>query len=95
MRFSELADWYFENYAPVELKESTVYNYKTQYENHLAPKIGNMKLKDITTPKITELMQSYTLNPTSKNFRIRHNLSGWCTNCTLRALLRYFYHRHN
>lgn len=63
MRFSELAEWYFQNYAPVELKESTVYNYKSQYENHLAPKIGNMKLKDITTPKITELMQSYTLNP--------------------------------
>lgn len=63
MRFSELAEWYFQNYAPVELKESTVYNYKSQYENHLAPKIGNMKLKDITTPKITKLMQSYTLNP--------------------------------
>ena len=28
MRFSELADWYFENYAPVELKESTAYTYK-------------------------------------------------------------------
>ena len=47
MRFSELAEWYFQNYAPVELKESTVYNYKSQYENHLAPKIGNMKLKDL------------------------------------------------
>lgn len=62
MRFSELADWYFSNYAPVELKESTTYNYKSQYDNHLAPVIGNMKLKDITTPKITELMQSYKLN---------------------------------
>ena len=28
MRFSELADWYFSNYAPVELKEGTAYNYK-------------------------------------------------------------------
>ena len=27
MRFSELADWYFTNYAPQELKESTVYTY--------------------------------------------------------------------
>ncbi|MDO5560917.1 MAG: site-specific integrase [Oscillospiraceae bacterium] len=62
MRFSELADWYFSSYAPVELKESTTYNYKSQYDNHLAPVIGNMKLKDITTPKITEIKQSYKLN---------------------------------
>ena len=27
MRFSELADWYFTNFAPVELKASTVYTY--------------------------------------------------------------------
>ena len=63
MRFSELAEWYFKNYAPVELKEGSAYNYKSQYENHLAPIIGNMKLKDITTPRLTELMQSYELNP--------------------------------
>lgn len=63
MRFSELAEWYFKNYAPVELKESSIYNYKSQYENHLAPIIGNTKLKDITTPRLTELMQNYDLNP--------------------------------
>lgn len=63
MRFSELADWYFANYAMTQLKESSTYNYKSQYDNHLAPIIGNMKLKDITTPRITELMQSYDLNP--------------------------------
>lgn len=65
MRFSELADWYFANYAASQLKESSVYNYRSQYDNHLAPIIGNMKLKDITTPRITELMQSYDLNPTT------------------------------
>lgn len=54
MRFSELADWYFQNYAAVELKETTAYNYESAYRNHLAPKLGNVKLKDITTPKITE-----------------------------------------
>lgn len=32
MRFSELADWYFTNYAPQELKESTIYTYKGQYK---------------------------------------------------------------
>ena len=37
MRFSELAEWYFENYAPVELKEGTLYNYKSTYKNHIEP----------------------------------------------------------
>ncbi len=63
MRFSELADWYFENYAPVELKPSTAYTYKGQYNNHIKPVIGNMKLKEITSPKLTRIMKSMTLNP--------------------------------
>lgn len=65
MRFFELADWYFANYAPHELKESTAYTYKGQYKNHIEPVLGNMKVKDITTPKLTQIMQSYDLNPAS------------------------------
>lgn len=65
MRFSELADWYFTNYAPVELKASTVYTYKGQYKKHIEPVLGNMKLKDITTPKLTQVMQLLDLNPVS------------------------------
>ena len=63
MRFSELADWYFTNFAPVELKASTVYTYTGQYKKHIKPVLGNVKLKDITTPKLTQVMQSYNLNP--------------------------------
>lgn len=63
MRSSELADWYFENYASIELKPNTAYTYKGQYNNHIKPVIGNMKLKDITTPKLTRIMKSLTLNP--------------------------------
>ncbi|WP_294755315.1 site-specific integrase [uncultured Ruminococcus sp.] len=63
MRFSELAGWYFENYAPIELKPSTAYTYNGQYKKHLKPVLGNMKLKDITTPKLTRIMKSYNLNP--------------------------------
>ena len=62
MRFSELADWYFTNFAPIELKASTVYTYTGQYKKHIKPVLGNMKLKDITTPKLTQVMQSYKLN---------------------------------
>lgn len=65
MRFSELAEWYFANYAPHELKESTVYTYNGQYKKHIEPVLGNMKVKEITTPKLTQLMQSFELNPTT------------------------------
>lgn len=65
MRFSELADWYFENFAPVELKPSTADTYKGQYEKHIKPVIGNMKLKEITTPKLTSVMKTFKLKPQS------------------------------
>ena len=63
MRFFELADWYFTNYAPQELKESTIYTYKGQYKNHIEPVLGNIKVKDINAPRLTQIMQSYDLNP--------------------------------
>lgn len=63
MRFSELADWYFENYAPVELKEGTVYNYKSAYNNHIRPVLGNVRVKDINTPRLTQFVQSLKLQP--------------------------------
>ena len=63
MRFSELADWYFENYAPVELKEGTVYNYKSAYNNHIKPVLGNVRIKDINTPRLTQFVQSLKLQP--------------------------------
>lgn len=63
MRFSELAEWYFENYAPIELKEGTVYNYKSAYKNHIEPVFGNTKVKDINTPRLTQFVQSLKLQP--------------------------------
>ncbi len=65
MRFSELADWYFANYATIELKPSTAYTYKGQYDKHIKPVLGNMKLREITTPKLTRIMQTYKLKPQS------------------------------
>ncbi len=63
MRFSELAEWYFENYAPIELKEGTMYNYQSAYKNHIAPVFGNVKVKDINTPRLTQFVQSLKLHP--------------------------------
>lgn len=63
MRFSELVEWYFTNYAPIELKESTAYTYRGQYNNHIAPILGNVKVKDINIPRLTQFVQSLKLNP--------------------------------
>ena len=65
MRFSELAEWYFSNYALQKLKESTVYTYKGQYKKHIEPILGNVKVKDINAPRLTQIMQSYDLNPST------------------------------
>lgn len=65
MKFSELADWYFENYAPNELKGSTAYTYLGQYNNHIKPLLGHVRIKDINPPKLSQLMQTIELNPTS------------------------------
>ena len=43
MRFSELADWYFTNYAGVELKDSTIYTYQGQYKNHIGKKVRTLR----------------------------------------------------
>lgn len=69
MKFSELVDWYFENYALEELKPTTIMNYKSQYKNHISPFLGHKKLKEITAPMLTEFLrqlgQQYNLNPTT------------------------------
>jgi integrase len=65
MRFSELCNWYFANYAASELKEVTSFNYKIDAEKHIIPVFGNYKLKDITTAKISEFYKSLELSPSS------------------------------
>lgn len=58
MRFSELADWYFENYSSEELKPVTVMNYKGAYKNHIKEYLGNKKLKEITPPLLTDFLKT-------------------------------------
>ena len=65
MRFSSLCEDYFKIFAPNSLKESTTYNYDTTCKNHLIPKFGNYKLKDITTADISEFLTTMTLAPAS------------------------------
>ena len=63
MRFSEMAEWFIENYAKNELKEITAYNYESQIKNHLLPELGNIKLKDFTPAKITAFFKTREYAP--------------------------------
>ena len=63
MRFSDMAEWYIENYAQNELKEITAYNYKRQIKRNLLPELGNIKLKDFSPAKITAFFKERTLAP--------------------------------
>lgn len=63
MRFSELCAWYFDNFAPNNLKDVTAYNYTSTVATHINPVFGNMKLKEITTPKMTAFYKSLNLKP--------------------------------
>lgn len=66
MRFSELCEWYFDNYAPSKLKEVTIYNYQSTVKHHIAPTFGNVKLKDITTARLSEFFKTVPLAPGSQ-----------------------------
>jgi len=63
MRFSDMAEWYIENYAQNELKEITAYNYERQIKRNLLPELGNIKLKDFSPAKITAFFKERTLAP--------------------------------
>ena len=56
MRFSELGDLYFSQYAPNCLKEITAYTYEGSYRKNILPVFGNTRLKDLTTARITEFL---------------------------------------
>lgn len=53
MRFSELCELYFEQYAPAKLKPVTTYNYRSAVQNHLLPEFGALRLRELTTPRLS------------------------------------------
>ena len=63
MRFSEMVEWFIDNYAKNKLKPITAYNYESQIKNHLLPELGNIKLKDFTPAKITHFFKTRTYAP--------------------------------
>lgn len=71
MRFSELGDLYFSQYAPNCLKAVTAYTYEGSYRKNIKPVFGNTRLKDITTSRITEFLLE--LGKTKKPQTVRKN----------------------
>jgi hypothetical protein len=52
IRFSELAQWYYNQVAVHKLKPTTYANSRTLMDLYVLPYIGNMKLKEINTARI-------------------------------------------
>lgn len=72
MRFSDMAEWYIENYAKNELKEITAYNYERQIKRNLLPELGNIKLKEFSPAKITAFFKELQLSPCYLSESIRY-----------------------
>lgn len=63
MRFHELAEKYFAEYAPQRLKEVTAYNYEINVKTRINPVFGNAKLKDMTTADISSFLTGLDMAP--------------------------------
>ena len=53
MRFNELVEIYFRDFAPNELKPVTRYNYEKDLAIHITPIFGNRKIMSIKTSELT------------------------------------------
>lgn len=67
MRFNQLCDIYFSEYAPNKLKEVTAEHYKSNVKNHIKPVFGNMKLKDIETSDVSAFLTGLDCKPLTAN----------------------------
>lgn len=63
MRFNQLCEIYFKEYAPNKLKPVTAEHYMSNVRNHIAPVFGNQKLKDIATSDVSSFLTGLTCKP--------------------------------
>ena len=72
IRFSELADWYYDQIAVHKLKPMTLYCNRKIIDTYVLPYIGNMKLKDINTARIDKLFNElYRDGRKRETYRLR------------------------
>ena len=71
MRLSQLGELYFAEYAPNRLKEVTAYTYGGSYRKNIQPALGNIRLKDLTTSRITSFLMD--LSKEKKPQTVRKN----------------------
>lgn len=71
MRFKELVELYFRDYAPYELKPATIYNYDKDLKAHILPKFGNTKIANIAISDMSRFFTSLNCAPeTSRKMKI-------------------------
>jgi integrase len=62
MKFHELATWYYTEIAPNTLKGTTIYCQRQLLEDYILPELGHLKLKDISTGRLDELLNRLVKN---------------------------------
>ena len=67
MRFNQLCEIYFTEYAPNKLKKVTEEHYRSNVKNHIAPVFGNKKLKDIATSDVSNFLTGLDCKPLTAN----------------------------
>lgn len=71
IKFCDLVDTYFAEYAANELKPVTTYNYNIAINTHIMPVFGNKKIKDIDISDITAFLTKSGFNSsTSRKLKI-------------------------
>ena len=64
--FAELAEWYYETIAPSTLKPNILEAYRKDIQNHITPRLGREKLKNITRPCWTPCSATFGKTGTGK-----------------------------
>lgn len=64
---NEYFDYWLKTYCEVNLKESTVANYRKRLNLHIRPRIGNYKLKDVTPTTLQNLITDMYRHNYSRN----------------------------